>query len=255
MSEHVVISHADGVMEIRMNRPEKKNALTRAMYDAMADAFERADADPATRVALLTGTGDAFTSGNDIGDFQTRASSGRGGSASRFLPAIASMQKPLVAAVNGVAIGVGTTMLMHCDLIVAARSARFIMPFTSLGLVPEAASSLLFPRLLGHQRASALLLLGEPLNAATAHEWGFVNRVVDDAALMETAHEIAQRLAALPPQAVRLTKRLIRHGASDVAGRIDEELALFRERLGSPEAAEAFKAFLEKRRPDFSQFA
>ena len=131
------------------------------------------------------------------------------------------MQKPLIAAVNGAAIGVGTTMLMHCDLIVAARSARFVMPFTSLGLVPEAASSLLFPRLLGHQRASALLLLGEPLDAATAHEWGFVNRVVEDAALMETAHEIAQRLASLPPQAVRLTKRLIRHGEGDVAGRMD----------------------------------
>lgn len=255
MSEHVVISHADGVMEIRLNRPEKKNALTRAMYDAMADAFERADADPTTRVALLTGTGDAFTSGNDISDFQTRASSGRGGSASRFLPAIASMQKPLIAAVNGAAIGVGTTMLMHCDLIVAARSARFVMPFTGLGLVPEAASSLLVPRLVGHKRASALLLLGEPLDAETALAWGLVNRVVDDAALMPTAREIARRLAALPPQAVRLTKRLIKHGAPDVAARMAEEGQLFAERVASPEAKEAFAAFMEKRRPDFSRFA
>ena len=165
------------------------------------------------------------------------------------------MQKPLVAAVNGAAIGVGTTMLMHCDLIVAARSARFVMPFTSLGLVPEAASSLLFPRLLGHQRASALLLLGEPLDAATAHEWGFVNRVVDDAALLETAYEIAHRLASLPPQAVRLSKQLIRHGATDVTGRMGEELAMFRERLGSAEAKEAFAAFMEKRKPDFSRFS
>src|SRR5690348_9933810 len=227
MSEHVTITHADGVMEITLNRPEKKNALTRAMYDAMADAFERVDADPTTRVALLTGTGDAFTSGNDIGDFQVRASSGRGGSASRFLPAIASMQKPLIAAVNGAAIGVGTTMLMHCDLIVAARSARFVMPFTALGLVPEAGSSLLFPRLLGNQRASALLLLGEPMDADTAHAWGFVNRVVDAAALMETAHEMARQLAALPPQAVRLTKRLIRHGEPDLSGRMEEELTTF----------------------------
>jgi enoyl-CoA hydratase/carnithine racemase len=163
------------------------------------------------------------------------------------------MQKPLIAAVNGAAIGVGTTLLMHCDLIVAARSARFVMPFTSLGL--EAASSLLFPRLLGHQRASALLLLGEPLDAATAHEWGFVNRVVDDAALLETAYAIAHRLASLPPQAVRLTKHLIRHGATDLAGRMEEELKLFSERLGSPEAAEAFRAFMEKRKPDFSGFA
>jgi enoyl-CoA hydratase/carnithine racemase len=254
MSEHVVISRADGVLEIRLDRPEKKNALTRAMYDAMSDAFAVADAEPAIRVALLTGTGDTFTSGNDITDFQARA---RGGerAASRFLPAISSMQKPLIAAVNGAAIGVGTTMLMHCDLIVAARSARFVMPFTGLGLVPEAASSLLFPRLLGHQRASALLLLGEPLDAETALAWGVVNRVVDDAALLETARQMARRLAALPPQAVRLTKRLMKQGATDVSGRIDEELKLFSERLTSPEAREAFAAFMEKRKPDFAQFS
>ena len=255
MSENVDISRTDGVLEIRLNRPEKKNALTRDMYDAMATAFEQVDADPTLRVALLTGTGDTFTSGNDITDFQSRSNGGGRSAASRFLPTISSMQKPLLAAVNGAAVGVGTTMLMHCDLIVAARSARFIMPFTSLGLVPEAASSLLFPRLLGTQRASALLLLGEPLDAATAHEWGFANRVVDDAALMDTAREMARRLATLPPQAVRLTKRLIRHGAPDTAGRMDEELALFRERLGSPEAKEAFAAFMEKRKPDFSRFS
>ena len=255
MTDNIVISCADGVLEIRLNRPEKKNALTRAMYDAMADAFDQVDSDPTLRVALLTGTGDAFTSGNDITDFQSRGSSGSRSAASRFLPTISRMQKPLVAAVNGAAVGVGTTMLMHCDLIVAARSARFVMPFTSLGLVPEAASSLLFPRLLGHQRASALLLLGEPMDAATAHDWGFVNRVVDDAVLMDTAREMARRLAALPPQAVRLTKRLIRHGAPDIAVRIEEELALFSEQLGSPEAKEAFAAFMEKRKPDFSRFS
>jgi enoyl-CoA hydratase/carnithine racemase len=221
VNDNVIITRTDGVLEIRLNRPEKKNALTREMYDVMADAFAQVDASPTLRVALLTGSGDTFTSGNDIADFQARASGKRESSASRFLPTIASMQKPLIAAVNGAAIGVGTTMLMHCDLIVAARSARFVMPFTSLGLVPEAASSLLFPRLLGNQRASALLLLGEPLDAATAHEWGFVNRVVDDAALLETAYEIAHRLASLPPQAVRLTKHLIRHGATDLAGRLE----------------------------------
>jgi enoyl-CoA hydratase/carnithine racemase len=255
MSENVNISRADGVLEIRLDRPEKKNALTRAMYDAMVAAFTQVDVDPTLRVALLTGTGDTFTSGNDIADFQSRAAGGGQSSASRFLPTIASMQKPLIAAVNGAAIGVGTTMLAHCDLIVAARSARFVMPFTSLGLVPEAASSLLFPRMLGYQRANALLLLGEPLDAETAFQWGFVNRVVDDTALMDTAHDMARRLAALPPQAVRLTKRLIRHGATDVAERIEEELVLFRERVASPEAREAFAAFMEKRKPDFSRFA
>jgi enoyl-CoA hydratase/carnithine racemase len=255
MNEHVVLTRTDGVLEIRLNRPEKKNALTRDMYDAMADAFQRVDADPTLRVALLTGSGDTFTSGNDIGDFQARAAGNRESSASRFLPTISAMQKPLIAAVNGAAVGVGTTMLMHCDLIVAARSARFVMPFTSLGLVPEAASSLLFPRLLGNQRASALLLLGEPMDADTALQWGFVNRVVDTAALMETAHDMARRLASLPPQAVRLTKRLIRQGAPELAARMEEELALFRERLASPETAEAFRAFMEKRKPDFSRFA
>jgi enoyl-CoA hydratase/carnithine racemase len=255
MTDTVVITRTDAVLEIRLNRPEKKNALTRAMYDAMADAFARVDADPTLRVALLTGTGDSFTSGNDIADFQARAAGNREGSASRFLPTISAMQKPLIAAVNGTAIGVGTTMLMHCDLIIAAQSARFVMPFTSLGLVPEAGSSLLFPDLLGHQRASALLLLGEPMDAATAHQWGFVNRVVADAELMTTAHDLARRLAALPPQAVRLTKRLLRRGAADLAGRMEEELALFRQCLASPEAAEAFRAFMEKRRPDFSRFA
>jgi enoyl-CoA hydratase/carnithine racemase len=254
MTEHVLVTRTGGVLEISLDRPEKKNALTRVMYDALAAAFEQVDADPSLRVALLTGTGDTFTSGNDITDFQSRADSGGRSSASRFLPTISSMQKPLIAAVNGAAVGVGTTMLAHCDLIVAARSARFVMPFTGLGLVPEAASSLLFPRLLGNQRASALLLLGEPLDAETAFHWGFVNRVVDDAVLMETARDMARRLAALPPQAVRLTKRLIRHGAPDVAGRIEEELALFHERLASPEAKEAFAAFMEKRKPDFSRF-
>jgi len=253
MTDTVILTRTDAVLEVRLNRPEKKNALTRAMYDAMADAFIQVDADPTLHVALLTGTGDIFTSGNDIADFQARATGHSKSSSSRFLPTISAMQKPLIAAVNGAAIGVGTTMLMHCDLIFAARSARFVMPFTSLGLVPEAGSSLLFPRLLGHQRASALLLLGEPMDAATALEWGFVNRVVDDAELLETAHAIARKLAALPPQAVRLTKRLLRHGATSLAGRIEEELTLFRERLASPEAAEAFRAFAEKRKPDFSR--
>jgi enoyl-CoA hydratase/carnithine racemase len=146
-------------------------------------------------------------------------------------------------------------MLAHADLVIAARSARFVMPFTSLGLVPEAGSSLLFPRLVGLQRASALLLLGEPMDAETAREWGFVNQVVADEALMATARALAARLAALPAAAVRLTKDLIRNGRSDLPGRIEQELALFRDRLRSPEAAEAFQAFAEKRKPDFSAFS
>jgi enoyl-CoA hydratase/carnithine racemase len=251
MTDHVLIARSGHVMEVRLNRPDKKNALTRAMYDAMSDAFDTADRDAGIRAVVLTGSGDSFTSGNDIKDFQARAATGSQGSASRFLPTISNMQTPLIAAVNGNAVGVGTTMLAHCDLIVAARSARFTMPFTRLGLVPEAGSSLLFPHLLGYQRASALLLLGETLDAETARAWGFVYQVVDDAALLETAHALAQRVAALPPEAVRLTKRLIRHGAPGLPGRMEEELRLFRERVSSPEAKEAFAAFVEKRAPQF----
>ena len=254
MTEDLAITRTGAVMEIRFNRPSKKNALTREMYAGVTDAFAAADADPAIRAIILTGTGDTFTSGNDIKDFQQRAATNATASASPFLTALATLKKPLVGAVNGAAIGVGTTMLAHCDLIVAARSARFVMPFTSLGLVPEAGSSLLFPQIVGHHRANALLLLGEPLDAETAFQWGFVHQVVDNAVLMKAAHAIAARLAALPPTAVRQTKQLIKTGAPSLPDRIEEELAMFATRVRSPEAAEAFQAFVEKRKPDFSAF-
>jgi enoyl-CoA hydratase/carnithine racemase len=255
VTEELIVTTSDGVMEIRFNRPEKKNALTRAMYDGVVTAFDAAEQDPTVRVILLTGTGDTFTSGNDIKDFQHRAAGQNTSAASPFLTALSTLKKPLIAAVNGAAIGVGTTMLAHCDLIIAARSARFIMPFTRLGLVPEAGSSLLFPQLLGHQRASAMLLLGDALDAETARDAGFVYQVVDDAELMTAARALAGRIAALPPRAIRETKQLMRRGRPDLQGRISEELELFRERLISPEAAEAFAAFMEKRAPDFSRFS
>lgn len=255
MTDDVVITRTGGVMEIRFNRPEKRNALTRAMYDAVCQAFRDAEEDPSVRCLLLTGTGNTFTSGNDIKDFQARAASNSTSAASPFLTALSTLRKPLVAAVNGAAIGVGTTMLAHCDLVVAAQSARFVMPFTSLGLVPEAGSSLLFPEIVGSQRANALLLLGEPMDAETAQRWGFVYQVAEDAALMDTARALAQRLAMLPAASVRQTKQLIRRGKPDLQDRIAEELVLFRDRVKSPEAAEAFQAFVEKRKPDFSQFA
>lgn len=250
----VLVTQSGPVLEILFNRPEKKNALTRGMYQAVEAAFRLADEEASIRAVLISGVGDMFTAGNDIKDFQARAAVNEPVHASAFLTALSGLQTPLVAAVNGPAIGVGTTMLAHADIVVAARSAKFVMPFTSLGLVPEAASSLLFPRLLGHQRANAMLLLGEPLDAATAFEWGFVNQVVDDADLMGSARSYASRLAALPARAVRRTKALIKNGKQDVPGRIEEELAFFREQLRSPEAAEAFAAFLEKRKPDFSKF-
>jgi enoyl-CoA hydratase/carnithine racemase len=251
----VIVTQTGAVLEVLLNRPEKKNALTRAMYQAVETAFKLADSDRSIRAVILGGAGDTFTSGNDIRDFQARAATDEVVHASPFLLALSTLATPLVAAVNGAAIGVGTTMLMHADLVVAARTARFAMPFTSLGLVPEAASSLLFPRLVGHQRASALLLLGESMDARTAFDWGLVNKVVEPTDLMWTARAYAERLAVLPPDAVRRTKHLIRNGRQDVPGRIAEELALFREQLRSPEAAEAFAAFVEKRKPDFSRIA
>jgi enoyl-CoA hydratase/carnithine racemase len=255
MTDGLIVTRTGHVMEIRFNRPEKKNALTRAMYDGVVAAFESAENDPAIRVIIMTGTGDTFTSGNDIKDFQRRAAASNASAVSPFLTALSALRKPLIAAVNGAAIGVGTTMLAHCDLIVAARSARFVMPFTRLGLVPEAGSSLLFPQLLGHQRASAMLLLGDALDAQAALEVGFVFQVVDDADLMTAARALAARTAALPPQAIRETKQLMRRGAPNLSDRISEELELFRERVASPEAAEAFAAFMEKRAPDFSRFS
>jgi enoyl-CoA hydratase/carnithine racemase len=251
----VIVERAGPVLEITLNRPEKKNALTGAMYQAVETAFRTADGDPAIRVVLLTGTGDTFSSGNDIKDFQARAAINEATHASPFLTALSSLKKPLVAAVNGAAIGVGTTMLAHCDLVIAAQSARFVMPFTSLGLVPEAASSLLFPRLIGHQRASAMLLLGEAIDADTARDWGLVYRVVANSELLTVARSVASRLAMLPPEAVRQTKDLMKNGHPDVAGRIEQELLLFRDRLRSPEATEAFQAFVEKREADFSRFS
>src|SRR5580658_2314899 len=255
MTKELIVTHANSVTEIRFNRPEKKNALTRAMYDGVVAAFEAAENDPAIRVIMLTGTGDTFTSGNDIKDFQQRAAAENSSAVSPFLTALSTVNKPLIAAVNGAAIGVGTTMLAHCDLIVAARSARFVMPFTRLGLVPEAGSSLLFPQLLGHQKASAMLLLGDSLDAEAALAAGFVYQVVDDTELMQAARTLAARIAALPPEAIRQTKHLMRRGKPNLPDRISEELELFRERVASPEAAEAFAAFMEKRPPDFSRFS
>jgi enoyl-CoA hydratase/carnithine racemase len=254
-TDHIRITLSEGILHIQMNRPEKKNALTRGMYQTMADAILGADKDGSTRVILLTGTADCFTSGNDIADFIAIHQEAGIKPHNPFLPAISSAQKPVIAAVNGVAVGIGTTMLLHCDLVYAGTKARFQLPFVNLGLCPELASSLLLPRLVGHQRAAELLLLGEPFGAELARELGLVNAVYPDEALLETAFRKARQLAAQPPASVRLTKALLkRPSEAAVSQTIEEELALFVELLKSPAAAEAFQAFLEKRKPDFSRF-
>ena len=250
MTDLVIVTDDGPVRTMRMNRPEKKNALTLAMYDAMAGAIESAAEQPALRCLLIAGGPQAFCAGNDIGDFVQMASQGGalGKPIMRFLHALARDELPLVAAVHGNAVGVGTTMLMHCDYVVAASDARFSTPFVGLGLLPEAASSLLAPRLMGHARAFSLLVMGRPMNAEEAKAAGLVNTVAAPEAVEAEAMQAARAIAALPPQGVRTARRLMRGSVEEVVARIDEEAALFKQRLQSGEARAAFEAFLTRKR-------
>jgi enoyl-CoA hydratase/carnithine racemase len=250
----ILVSKEAGILRITFNRPDKKNSITAAMYQAMADAFRDADSDKAVRVVLLSGSADLFTAGNDLTDFMNNPPSGGNAPVFQFLENISRCEKPIVAAVGGITIGVGTTMLLHCDFVYAADNARFSLPFTSLGLVPEASSSYLLPQIAGYHRAAELLLLGEPFDAAKAKEAGFITAVVPAAELLATAGKTATKLAALPGKSVRSTKALLKqaHAAHIEKQRADES-ALFRAMLGEPAAREAFAAFFAKRKPDFSQ--
>jgi enoyl-CoA hydratase/carnithine racemase len=236
------------VMDVRLNRPDKKNAITVAMYAVLADAFEQAAADPAVRVVTISGSGGVFTAGNDIGDFIAVRPGGEDMPVFRFLRAIAACPKVMIAGVEGLAIGIGTTMLLHCDLVLATAGTIFSTPFVDLGLVPEAASSLLLPRLIGRQRAAKHLLLGDPFNAETALEYGLVTEIVPAEELGHELRSMSERLAAKPRDAVRLTKALLMAPECSVADRIATEGALFEERLASAEAAAAFTAFFERGR-------
>ncbi|HYW92453.1 MAG TPA: enoyl-CoA hydratase [Gammaproteobacteria bacterium] len=255
MSEHVLTGISDGVLRITLNRPEKRNALTVSMYSAIADALEQAESSAAIRAVVLGGASDCFTSGNDLADFLNDPPRGEGSPVSRFLAGISDASKPLIAAVTGPAVGVGTTMLLHCDLVYAGTGARFQLPFVNLALVPEAGSSVLLPRLAGHQRAAELLMLGEPFDAEAAYEVGLINRVLPDEEVTELAMAVARKLAAKPPEALRLTKMLLKRTQAEAvreAMRVEGEH--FGERLASAEAREAMQAFLERRQPDFSKF-
>ncbi len=244
----------DGVATIEIARPEKKNAITRAMYTQLANAFDAAREDPAVRAVLLTGQPGIFTSGNDIEDFVQRPADAEPPSIA-FMKALIGCDKPVVAAVTGAAIGIGTTMLLHCDFVYVSDEARLAMPFVGLGLVPEFASSLIVPHLMGNVRAAEKLLLGDPFTGAEAVECGIANAVLPAAEVVRHARRIAERFNALPPGAVRETKRLMRRARSTtVLETIDVERAAFGARLQSPEAKEAFSAFFEKRKPDFSRF-
>lgn len=256
MTEHVLVDLDAGVLTVRLDRPDKKNALTPAMYTALARALTDADADPEVRAVVLTGGPSCFTSGNDISDFLDTPPSDQTTPVFTFMWALFDLRKPVVAAVAGAAVGIGTTLLLHCDLVFVARDAALRMPFVNLGLCPEYGSSLLVPQLVGHARAARLLLLGEPFTGQQAGEWGIATEVLDDGpATLVRARQAALALAALAPTAVTDSKRLMRAPGRDELRRvITEEGDVFAQRLRSPEAVEALSAFVERRTPDFSRF-
>ena len=249
-----ILTHIDaGVMTITFNRLDKKNSITSTMYAAMADAVAQASAQASVRVVLFQGHESIFSAGNDIGDFLNQPPSTQESPVFRFLRGIATFEKPLLAAVAGPAVGIGTTLLFHCDLVYAGDNAAFSMPFVNLGLCPEAASSLLAPRMFGYHRAAEALLMGEPFFAEAAQEVGLVNRVVPPTVVNGYAQAQARKLAAKPLTSLIATKRLMKGDTQAVLQKMDEEGQSFGRMLREPAAKEAFGAFMEKRKPDFSK--
>ena len=248
MPDHVIVTDEESTRIIRLRRPEKKNALTQGMYDAMRDAIDTAQNNPAIRCLMVTGGSGVFTAGNDLEDFQ-RAASGepRSNSAVKFMYSLVQNTKPLIAAVDGIAIGIGTTMMFHCDYVIASTTASFSTPFIHLGLVPEGASSLLAPTTMGHPRAFAMLLMGRPVSAEQAAQAGFVNAVVPPGHVDVEALKVARDICALPAEALATSRKLLRPPPEQLLRRIDQESHLFAERLASPEAVAAFAAFFARK--------
>ena len=255
MSAHIDVRRERGVEIIAFNRIDRKNALTVEMYDALTSLLDAAAADGSVRCVVFTGHGGIFTSGNDIQDFVTRPPQSDDHPVLRFLRGLAVFPKPMIAAVEGIAVGVGVTMLLHCDLVFISREAKLRLPFVNLALCPEAGSSVLLPERTGPAKAAELLLLGETFTGEDAVLWGIANRVCEPGRALADAMTAAERLAEQPPAAVRATVALLRGWRQQtVLDAIAREAEVFRERLTSSEAAEAFQAFLEKRPPDFSRF-
>ena len=248
MSEPVLVASDAGVCEVRLNRPEKRNAITFLMYEQLTRALGAAQADEAVRAVLLSGEGASFSAGNDLQDFLSGPALSAAHPAMQFLRTLATFGKPLLAAVQGQTVGIGVTLLLHCDLIVAARSAQFTLPFVALGLVPEAGSSLLLPRLIGHQRAAELLLLGQPFNADTAYRLGIVNSVVEEGALLDETRALARAVAQQPADALAATRRLLRGDPGELLARIEEEARIFGAQLQSEEFRARVRAFLTRGR-------
>ena len=250
-----MINHhlTEGILKIVLNRPEKKNAFTNVMYRELTQILSEGDQNPQIKVILISGAGNTFSAGNDIADFMQSPITHEDAPPIHLLKVLAGLTKPLIAAVDGVAVGIGATLLFHCDLVYAQKDARFIFPFVSLGLVPEGAVSLLLPRLVGHQRASEILLFGEPISANDAQQFGFVNKVTAESSALPYAEQQAKKLTALSSGSVWRTKSLLKEGAlkNAVLNQIDIEGKLFIDRLHGPAAKEALTAFLEKRAPNF----
>jgi len=254
MTDQIKVDKADGILTLILARPDKKNALSDAMYKALADELEASEQDAAVRAIVIRAEGDMFTAGNDLGEFAAANAGGSGPrNVGRFIKAISVASKPIVAAVQGRAVGVGTTMLLHCDQVVLAEDAQLTTPFVGLALVPEASSSLLLPARIGHARAFSMFALGEAVSAQDAVAWGIANKVVALNELAETALAIAKRLVKQPIGSLIATKKLMRD-AEAIGRHMDIESAEFGARLRQPEAHEAFKAFAERRAPNFTQF-
>jgi enoyl-CoA hydratase/carnithine racemase len=251
----ILTNKANGILTITFNRPDKKNAITAAMYQIIADALKDAESDAEVRVILITGKEEIFTAGNDLDDFLQNPPQSVESPVYQFIQALIHATKPVVAAVAGPAVGIGTTLLLHCDLVYAAENARFSMPFAKLGLCPEFSSSLVLPQIAGYQRAAEKLMLGEAFSAQEACAMGFVNKVLPTAELLAFAQAQADKLVALPASSLRATKHLMKSKkTAAIEAQIEEESILFGEMLVSKEAKEAFNAFFEKRKPDFTKF-
>lgn len=257
MSEHILVDREGGLLTLRLNRPDKMNALTRAMYSQMAEVLDAAEQDASVRAVLIRGDETCFTSGNDVADFLQAPPNGMDSPVFQFMRALFDFSKPVVAAVAGPAVGIGTTLLLHCDLVYVSRDAKLRTPFVNLGLCPEFGSSLILPRLLGQARAAEVLLLGEAFTGAQAAEWGVASAALEDGAeTLAKAREMALRFLELAPSAVAVSKRLMRApGREELRKVIEEEGELFGQRLRSPEAIEALSAFMQRRKPDFAKFA
>lgn len=252
MTEHLIVADDNHARIITMRRPEKKNAITQDMYRAMSDAIDSAQDNPEIRCFIITGGSGVFTAGNDLGDFLKAGTANtdtpRASNATKFLYSLAHNTKPIIAAVDGVAIGIGTTMLFHCDYVLASKTATFATPFIHLGLVPEGASSLLVPRTMGHQRAFAMLVMGRTMHADEAREAGFVNEVVAPGHTEAEARKVAREICHLPAEAVAISRKLLKLPPEDMTRRIDQESHLFGERMRSKEAVAAFKAFFDRKK-------